>query len=218
MTRSTEIATEVAALLRTRNPLLWIVTREEARVESYLVKAAASAAYITRFWDVAQGVTDLAGNPVRFGSISSPDPGDTLMAIATAAQGNRDVERCLWVLRDLPPWLSGIVGITCCRQVRNLARLLPTVSLQRAALAVITPIPDIPPELAGQATLIEWPLPDRDEIAQLLDDAVDRLPEEWKEVAIVDNARDAAIDAAVGLAGEEAQACFAKSLVQFRFT
>jgi hypothetical protein len=212
MARSNEIATEIAALLRARNPLLWIVTREEARVERYLFEAAASAAYIT-FWDVAQGVTDLAGKPVRFGST---DPGETLTAIATAAQSNRDIERCLWILRDLPPWLTGTVGITCCRQVRNLARLLPTVPLQRAALAVITPLPDIPPELAGQATLIEWPLPDHAEIAQLLDATIDTLPEELKDITTADGTRDAAIDAAIGLTGEEAQACIAKSLVQFR--
>lgn len=35
-----------AALLRARNPLLWIVTREKARVESYLFEAAAG---LTRY-------------------------------------------------------------------------------------------------------------------------------------------------------------------------
>jgi hypothetical protein len=53
-TRSQGIAADIAALLRARNPLLWIVTREEARAETYLVEAAASAGYIPRTWDVAQ--------------------------------------------------------------------------------------------------------------------------------------------------------------------
>ena len=35
-TRSQVIAADVAALLRARNPLLWVVTREEGRVEGYL--------------------------------------------------------------------------------------------------------------------------------------------------------------------------------------
>lgn len=32
-TKSQEVAADVASLLRARNPLIWIVTREEARVE-----------------------------------------------------------------------------------------------------------------------------------------------------------------------------------------
>ena len=32
-TKSQEVANDVAALVRSRNPLLWIVTREEARVD-----------------------------------------------------------------------------------------------------------------------------------------------------------------------------------------
>ena len=38
MTRGQVIATDVAALLRARNPLLWVVTREEARVERHLIE------------------------------------------------------------------------------------------------------------------------------------------------------------------------------------
>jgi len=58
-------------------------------------------------------------------------------------------------------------------------------------------------------------LPDREEIAALLDATVASLPEELQAKA-VNGSRDAAIDAAVGLSGEEAQATFARSLVQLK--
>ena len=58
-TKSQEIAADVTALLRARNPLLWVVTREEARAERHLIEAAAAAGYKARTWDVAQGVADL---------------------------------------------------------------------------------------------------------------------------------------------------------------
>ena len=38
-TRSQSCADDVTALVRARNPLLWIVSREEARVERYLAAA-----------------------------------------------------------------------------------------------------------------------------------------------------------------------------------
>jgi ATPase family protein associated with various cellular activities (AAA) len=205
-TRSMQVAADVAALLRARNPLLWIVTREEARVESFLCESASSAGFVPRFWDVGQGVTNLAGNAER--EIGSLDPGETLDAIRERTKG---AERGLWVMRDLPVWLQGPPGASVQRKVRNLARQLPGVKRESAqALIVISPDGNVPPELAGHATVIEWPLPDRAEIAAILDGLVEQYS------LNLNGQRDAAIDAAVGLTGEEAQACYSKSLVQTR--
>lgn len=210
-TKSLELAGDIAALLRARNPLLWIVTREEARVERYLIEAAASAGYAALCWDVGQGVTRLE-QPVRVGG---QDPGDTLTAIKNAATSGND--RSVWIMRDLPAWLGGPAGATTMRQLRNLARFLPGTPTARAqAVIVLTPSGDVPPELAGHATVIEWPLPDRAEIAAILDAALNSLPDDIRAAAAPNGTRDAAIDAAVGLSGEEAQACYARSLVQLR--
>ena len=213
---SKDVAGDIAALLRARNPLIWCTTREEARVEGYLFEACAAAGYVARCWDVAAGVTTMKGDRER--NIGSADPGETLEAIRERATkvGNAG-ERGVWIMRDLPPWLTGPAGMTTCRQVRNLARMLPSVPRDAAqALIIITPNGEVPPELSGHATVIEWPLPDRAEISRLLDAAIAGLPEEMQASAAPNGTRDAAIDAAVGLSGEEAQACYARSLVQHR--
>lgn len=213
ITRSQAIAADIDALLRARNPLLWIVTREEARVERYLIEAAAAAGYMPRTWDVAQGVASLDGT---LQSIGSPDPSATLDAIRDRAKSTT-AERGVWIMRDLPAWLAGPAGVTTLRQLRNLARLLPGVPRENAqAIIVLSPSSDVPPELAGHATVIEWPLPDRAEVASVLDAALEALPDDMKKTAAPNGTRDAAIDAAVGLSGEEAAACFARSLVQLR--
>jgi hypothetical protein len=135
MSKSKSIAADIAALLRARNPLIWVVTREEARVEGYLCEAAAAAGYIPWCWDVAAGVTDMAGRKQTMGG---PDPGDTLATILARAEGAR--ERGIWIMRDLPAWLDGPLGATTLRAVRNLARKLPGVARESAqALIVITP-------------------------------------------------------------------------------
>lgn len=211
--RSEIVAADVSALLRARNPLLWIVTREEARVEGYLVEAAAAAGYVPRMWDVAQGVTDISGlNPDRIGDT---DPGAMLQLIeGRGSSGGR--ERGVWIMRDLGPWLVGPVGMTTVRQLRNLARKLPTLIRERAqAVIVLSTTRDIPDELSGHAVLIEWPMPDRTEIAAILDSTIASMPEDMRESA-VNGSRDAAIDAALGLSGEEAASCYAKSLVMSR--
>jgi len=65
--KSKTMAADVSALLRARNPLLWVVTREEARVERYLMEAAAAAGYVPWTWDVAQGCADMTGRKQTIG-------------------------------------------------------------------------------------------------------------------------------------------------------
>lgn len=213
-TRSQLAAADVAALLRARNPLLWVVTREEARVERYLIEAAGKAGYIARTWDVAQGIAEIGDKPsVAFRD--TQDAAAALSAIKDRATASDKTQRGAFIMRDLPVWLGGMPGAQTNRMVRNLARLLPTVPRERAqALIVLSPSNDVPPELQGHATVIDWPLPDRDEIAAILDASIAGLPDEIREAAAPNGTRDKAIDAAVGLTGEEAANCYAKSLVQ----
>ena len=212
-TRGQIVAADVSALLRARNSLIWIVTREEARVERLLIEAAAAANYVPRTWDVAQGIADISGSPVT-AMRDAQDPGAALTMIGERAKGN---ERGVWIMRDLPAWLEGAVGITTMRQLRNLARSLPGAPRESAqAVIILSPKSDVPAELAGHATVIDWPMPDRAEIAAILDAAIEGLPDDLRESAAPNGQRDAAIDAAVGLSGEEAQACYARSLVQLR--
>lgn len=208
-TKSQLQAEDVAALLRARNSLLWVVSKEEARVERYLVEAAAAAGYIPRTWDVGQGVADMAGNVQA--DIGSVDPEATLNAI------RERTDRGLWIMRDMAPWLQGPIGLKTVRMLRNLARFLPTAPRDRAqALVILTPSAEIPPELTNHATVIEWPMPDREEIAAIFDASIEALPDNVKGNAAPNGTRDSAIDAAVGLSGEEASACYARSLVQLR--
>ena len=213
-TRGQAVAADVSALLRARNPLIWIVTREEARVEALLIEASAAAGYVPRMWDTVQGFTDLGGKQVNE-LRGSEDIGAALTIINGRSQNNR--ERGVWIMRDLHVWLDGAIGFSTTRQLRNLARSLPGVPREQAqAIIVISPKSEVPAELAGHTTVIDWPMPDRAEIAAILDAAIEGLPEELKDSAAPNGQRDAAIDAAVGLSGEEAQACYARSLVQLR--
>jgi AAA+ superfamily predicted ATPase len=228
ISKGQKTATDISSLLRARNPLIWITTREESRVEGFLFEAAAAAGYKTLFWDIAQGVTDLSGK--KFPNVGSTDTIVTLDAVRAAADKG-DKGRQVWVFRDLPVWLEGIPGAQNVRTLRNLAKFLPNVPRSAAqAIIILTTASKVPDDLAGHATVIDWPLPDRSEIEKVLDSSINSLPEfDTKEVdgkqvpdetkplralAAPNGARDAAIDAAVGLTAEEAASCYAKSIVQ----
>lgn len=211
ITKSQEVAADIAALLRARNPIIWIVSKEEARVERYLAEAAAAAGYVAKTWDVAQGPRDLEGKPLPTGD---NDPNGMLSTIESLSRGEPKKERSVWIMRDLPTWLSGPSGATTLRSLRNLARSLPTTARETAqAIVVLSPSGDVPPELANHASVIEWPMPDREEIGAILDATMAPYANSDKVEKLNGN-REAAIDAAVGLSGEEAAACYAKSIVQ----
>lgn len=198
-------AADVAALLRARNPLIWIVTREEARVERLLMESAQAAAYPLVFWDCVTGLSEYDGRRLDGGMT---DPAVALTALMQSS------ERRAWVMRDLPVWFRDPNVLRACRSA---ARALPLATRNQArSMILVTPSSDIPPELAGHAIVIEWPLPDRSEIADLLDSALSALPDELRASAVPNGAREAAIDAAIGLTALEAEACYAKSLVTSR--
>lgn len=212
LSKGQQVAADVSALLRARNPLLWIVTKEEARVEGYIGEAAAQAGYIPRVWDIAQGVCKLNGTK---DTVGGADPSETFAAIQSKADDKNGKERGVWIMRDLSPWISGPGNAKSLRELRNLARSLPGAPRERAqAIIVLSTSGDVPPELANHATVIDFPMPDRSEIEAILDAALEPLKADIKKDALPAELREAAIDAAVGLTGEEAAACYARSLVQ----
>ncbi len=218
-TASQKLVSEVGALLRARNALLWVVTTEEGRVERALVEAAAAAKFAeVRSWDCAGGVVDpRTGKRVEtLASISNPsDPLDVLRYI-------RDTSlRSLWIMRDLPYWFRD-PGVL--RTTRSLARSLPSSPPNDArAVIVLSPSSDIPPELADHAIVVKWPLPDRAEVARIFDRTISSLAGGGSDAERAAEAerlaleyapvREAAIDAALGLTAEAASSCYAKSLV-----
>lgn len=199
MTAGQKTASEITALLKARNALLWVSSPEEGRAERGVIDAAAAAKYECALWDCAAGVTDALGKELF--------PGEGTQDVASMLARVRDSKkRAVWVLKDIAPWLR---DPNVMRALRNLARSLPSSAATEArSIVVLSPTADIPPELSDHAIAVKWPLPDRAEIATILDQSIESLPG-----AVSDGERDAAIEAAVGLTAEAAASCYAKSLV-----
>jgi ATP-dependent 26S proteasome regulatory subunit len=218
--------TDVTALLRSRSPLLEVITPEEARAELSLIPAIARANFVAHTWDMAQGVRSATGEDENADLGILPKDPDGLLDMIANRKGSRDV----WILRDFHKWFDGGgAGAITLRQLRNIARpdgLPSNVADDAQAVIVLTPTLTVPPELANHMTVLDFPLPERQQIAELLDDAVEsavagimaspknKLTETQVRERICNGSLDAAVSSAVGLSGEQAQATFAKSLVQ----
>jgi len=126
-TKSQTTASDVQALIKARNGVLWIDGREEQRIEGWLFKAAEGAGYMPFLWDCVQGAIDVAGNPVP-GMAGQPGPFDQPGAIVPADastilrlidQRSRQGQAELWILRDLHKWVEGPGGNQILRALRN---------------------------------------------------------------------------------------------------
>jgi ATP-dependent 26S proteasome regulatory subunit len=218
---------DIPTLLRSRTTLLWVSTREELRVERAIAEAAASVRFDTVLWDCSSGLTQPTGASYLAGE-GAADPEAALSACRS------DAKRAVWIFRDLDKWLA---APTTSRRLKSLARDLQAApGGAERCIVVLSTSSDIPPELRGCAHRIEWPIPDRDEVARILDATLEasaaglrarlesgNLPDGPKQVAErklsaieaikTNGQREAAIDAAVGLTAEEIAGCYARSLV-----
>jgi hypothetical protein len=196
-TPSGAVAADITALLRARNTLLWVTSGEESRVRDALIDVAAKASYELRTWDCDRGVCDVAGQVIEPGG----DPARALDYILSTRS------RAVYVLLDFHAWLRDPFVL---RKVKNVARALegePRASAR--SLVVLSYSSDVPPELAGSACVVDYPLPGPEEIGRALDEIVQVQPQATPK----NGAREAAIRAACGLTLKGAENCFAKSLV-----
>lgn len=204
VTRGSKAREDIAYLLRSKHTLLWVTTSEETRAEKDLAAAAESASYVTYFWDCVSGITGPDGTEVK------APPGETLRDPVAAVRWLEQTVtgRAMLLMRDVHQWLK---DATMLRALRNAHRRMTSLprSTARAMALVLPPDAELPSDLRSNVTVFDWPLPDREEIGELLRSVADRLETKPSEDAI-----EQTIDASVGLSAEEAQNCYALSIVR----
>ena len=88
------------------------------------------------------------------------------------AEIKNDSSRFVCVMRDLHRWMDP----TVLRSLRSLARSLQSTDKSDArTIVILSPSSEIPPELQGHAVVLDYPLPDRAEIAAILNDVLGQL-------------------------------------------
>ena len=233
MSRSSRVNQEITALLRARAALLWIASSEETRVEAALMNALPNAMRI-RFWDAVSGLTEyvplfpnapkdsedakkfkvvtLSFTPASYGdpaklSEQGGQPCDDPLLMLRAI---REVpQRCLYVLRDINAFKDPIT----LRSLRNTATTVgSTPSAEQRSMVILTPSAEIPQDLLGQAQLLSYPLPDREDVTAIFDSL--KFQEGVEKPSA--STREQAIEAALGLSAAEVQACFNRSIVTRR--
>lgn len=183
------LARDIAVLSRSAYPLIYIVTQEEDRALELVASAAKASRKDYYRWSVSDG----------FGADQDEARGDVKLALETVRACE---DPALFVLLDIDPYLSDPAVV---RQIRD---QLAEVASRRQSMVVIAPVLNLPPGLEKEATVIDMPLPRKDELTVELDKVA-----KSEKIALDPEIAEQAVRSALGLSLNEAGRVFRKVMV-----
>jgi AAA+ superfamily predicted ATPase len=191
-------------LIRARYPLLYVVSWEEERVMAELSTVAANLGKTLYHWTIVQGLARYRQGvvgPIE-GKRGTKDP---IVGLREVFDTN---EAAIFVFRDFHDFIT---DPNVKRTVRDLAGAL-RVSLSTVVL--LSPVLRIPEELEKDITIVDFPLPGREELRKLLEQiGADIAGNPSLSIDLTPQCVEPIVDAAIGLTLNEAENVFAKTLV-----
>ncbi|MGC3957164.1 MAG: AAA family ATPase [Verrucomicrobiota bacterium] len=200
-------ATEVETLIRARYPILYVISSEELRVQEVVTDIARKRQKKLFEWSYSTGIVP-AGTSIQSQknrSLATKEP------IAALDHVIEQVEPAIFIFKDLHPFLTKS-NYAVTRKLKEIALHLKN---SFKTIVLISPVLEIPTELEKEITVLNHPLPTRDDLSILLDQIIADV-RQLKQVKIEldDTGRERLLQAALGLTLGEAENVFAKIIVK----
>jgi SpoVK/Ycf46/Vps4 family AAA+-type ATPase len=201
------IAAEIETLIRARYPVLYLVTSEELRAVEALLDIAQRRQKKVFEWSCSTGIVP-AGVSIQSQKSRNPATKDPLAALDQVIE---QVEPAIYLFKDLHPFLTKN-NFAVTRKLKEIALHLKN---SFKTIVLVSPVLEIPVELEKEITVLNFPLPAREDLAELLDRILADV-KQLKQVSIdLDEAgRERLLQAALGLTLGEAENVFAKIIVK----
>lgn len=198
---------ELETLIRARYPLIYIVTSEELRVQKVVSDLAVRRGKKAFEWTYSTGIVPV-GTSIQSQKHRNPPTKDPLIALDQVID---QVEPAIYLFKDFHPFLA--------RNNFAIIRKLKDICIQLKSsyktIILVSPVQEVPAELDKEVTLLNFPLPVREDLSQLLDTIIADI-QSVKQVSIdLDEAgKERLLQAALGLTLNEAENVFAKIIVK----
>lgn len=201
------LSQEIETLIRARYPILYIVSSEETRVQSMIVEIAQRRQKKVIEWSYSTGLVP-AGTSIQSQKHRNAPTKDPLIALDQVID---QVEPAIFLFKDFHAFLTKN-NFAIIRKLKEIALQLKN---SFKTIILVSPHLEIPTELEKEITVLNFPLPDRADLGDLLDRIVEEV-KQYKQVLIdLDEAgRERLLQAALGLTLNEAENVFAKIIVQ----
>src|SRR6266446_2766247 len=190
--------TELETLIRARYPILYVISSEEMRVQSLVVDIARKRQKKAFEWSYSTGIVP-AGASIQSQKHRNAATKDPLMALDQVIE---QVEPALFIFKDFHPFLTKN-NFAVVRKLKEIALHLKN---SFKTIILVSPVMEIPTELDKEITLLNYPLPSRDDLSSLLDKIIAEVSQ-FKQVKIdlEEVSRERLLQAALGLTIGEAE-------------
>ena len=188
---------ELDLMIRSRFTLICVRSYEEERIIDNIVGLCRESNRKGFSWDHADFFQKLSDD--------SPFPPKVTDPFKLLEEIDRMEGDLLFILRDFHQCWENQPRI-----IRKLRTLSHSLQYTRKSIIIITPTSNIPDELKDDLVLLDFPLPDQDDLKKILDELLlvpdarsDILPEESGKM----------LNASLGLSSNQARRIFAKAIV-----
>ena len=199
--------TELETLIRARYPILYIISSEEMRVQNVVVEIAAKRQKKVFEWSYNTGIVP-AGTSIQSHknrNVTTKDP------LAALDQVIEQVEPAIFIFKDFHPFLTKN-NFAIVRKLKEIALHLKN---SFKSILLVSPVLEIPIELEKEITVLNYPLPAREDLNALLDKIITDVKQFAQvKIDLDDAGRERLLSAALGLTLGEAENVFAKIIVK----
>jgi ATP-dependent 26S proteasome regulatory subunit len=199
--------TELETLIRARYPILYILSSEEMRVQSLIVDIAYKRQKKVFEWSYSTGIVP-AGTSIQSQKHRNASTKEPLAALDQVIE---QIEPAIFIFKDFHPFLTKN-NFAVTRKLKEIALHLKN---SFKTIVLVSPVLEIPAELEKEITLLNHPLPSREDVADLLDKIIADVQQfQQVKIDLDDMGRDRLLQAALGLTLGEAENVFAKIIVK----
>ncbi len=201
------VCEEIETLIRARYPILYIVTSEESRIQEVILGIANRRQKKVFEWSYSTGIVP-AGTSIQSQKARNAASRDPLIALDQVID---QVEPSIFIFKDFHPFLTRN-NFAVIRKLKEIAIQLKN---SYKTVIVVSPVFEIPVEIEKEITVINYPLPGKEELSLLLDKIVEEVKKYRNvKINIDENGREKLIQASLGLTISEAENVFAKIIVK----
>lgn len=199
--------TELETLIRARYPILYVITSEEMRAQSVVLETARKRQKKVFEWSYSTGIVP-AGTSIQSQKHRNAATKDPLTALDQVIE---QVEPAIFIFKDFHPFLTRN-NFAVIRKLKEIALHLKN---SFKTVVLISPLMEIPTELEKEITVLNYPLPTREDLNELLEKILEDV-RQFKQVKIEldESGRERLLQAALGLTLGEAENVFAKIIVR----
>jgi len=198
---------DLETLIRARYPILYVISSEEMRVQNLVIEIARKRQKKAFEWSYSSGIVP-AGTSIQSQKHRNAATKDPLAALDQVIE---QVEPAIFIFKDFHPFLTKN-NFAVVRKLKEIALHLKN---SFKTILLVSPVMEIPTELEKEITVLNFPLPTREDLNELLDKIIADV-KQFKQVVIDldERGRERLLQAALGLTLGEAENVFAKIIVK----